>query len=86
MRRAFSMDAESVWHSKAPVWGMLLGCRFSRPLLRQLSKMSPETFGFPRHREKQQRTEGITSLLLSQKARADYWRGCAHTQTDMHKI
>lgn len=52
--------------------------RFSRLLLRQLSKVSLETFGFPRQRENHRRTEGTMSLLLPQKARAGY-RG-EHTQ------
>ena len=44
--------------------------------------MPLETFEFPRYKEKHCKTEGTMSLLPSQKARADYWRG--HTHTDTH--
>lgn len=72
------MDVTCGGYSRAPAWEILLGCRFSRLLLRQLSKVSLETFGFPRQREKHHKAEGTTSLLLSQKARAGYRGG--HTR------
>lgn len=73
---------ETCGYSRAPAWEISLGCRFSRLLLRQPSKVSLETFGFLRQREKHHRTQGTMSLLLSQKARAGY--GGEHT-TESHR-
>lgn len=49
---------------KSPSLGVLLGWRFSGPLKKQLSKVSPETFGLSKPQGKQCGTGRTASLLL----------------------
>lgn len=72
------MDVTCGGYTTAPAWEIF------KPVIEATFKGVSRDLWISKQRKKHHRTEGITSLLLSQKARAGYCGGHTHRYTGIN--